>query len=194
MKVFLNSLVVVGAIVAIGSPAQAAQITFSLVGSSASATTFNYSDPSGLMMEVTAPGSLVNQDSLGLGVGTSGKLDLSNDEKLQFRFSQTVGLIRAVFTNVDDTDRYALMIGKSLTSTSLVNAGSSGFSTIGEHTALFDKIKAVTFQFSAFDTSDDYRLKSITVDDGKPTAVPTPAMLPGLVGLGLGLLRRRIAA
>jgi hypothetical protein len=203
MKVFWNSLAVVGAIVAIGSPAQAAQITFSLVGSNASAKTFNYSDPSGLTLAVTALGQTINQNASGLGVTGNGKTDINNGEKLLFQFTKSVELVNAVFSNIDSNDQYTLWTGNDLDSlTQQIQVGT--FSGTGERTARFSDVSipdktAKIFQFSTVDPTefaptDDYRLKSITVDDGKPTAVPTPAMLPGLVGLALGLLRRRIAA
>ena len=31
----------------------------------------------------------------------------------------------------------------------------------------------------------------VLVANGSPTAIPTPALLPGLIGLGLGALRKR---
>jgi hypothetical protein len=197
MKVFWNSLAVVGAIVAIGSPAQAAQVTFSLVGSKDPATMFNYSDPSGLTLLVTALGQMINQNAAGLGIDGNGNLSINKGEKIRFQFNQTVKLIDAVFSDVDKDDNYIISTGES--AGSLVQQGPAGtLSTTGESVAKFsvvdpkDKTTKI-FQFSTYDSTDDYRLKSITVDDGKPTAVPTPAMLPGLVGLGLGLLRRRIA-
>jgi hypothetical protein len=198
MKVFWNSLVVAGAIVAIGSPAQAAQVTFSLVGSKDPATMFNYSDPSGLTLLVTALGQMINQNAAGLGIDGNGNLSINKGEKIRFQFNQTVKLIDAVFSDVDKDDNYIISTGES--AGSLVQQGPAGtLSTTGESVAKFsvvdpkDKTTKI-FQFSTYDSTDDYRLKSITVDDGKPTPVPTPAMLPGLVGLGLGVLRRRIAA
>jgi hypothetical protein len=203
MKVFWNSLVVVGAIVAIGSPAQAAQITFSLVGPKTSAKIFNYSDSSGLNLAVTAFGQTINQDVAGLGVTGNGKADINDGEKLLFQFTKSVELVNAVFSNIDSNDQYTLWTGNTLDS--LIKQIKVGtFSGNGELIARFGDVSipdktAKIFQFSTVDPTefaptDDYRLKSITVDDGKPTAVPTPAMLPGLVGLGLGVLRRRIAA
>lgn len=32
---------------------------------------------------------------------------------------------------------------------------------------------------------------SVVITKAPPTAVPTPALLPGLIGLGLGVLRKR---
>jgi hypothetical protein len=199
MKVFWNSLVVAGAIAAIGSPAQAAQITFSLVGSKAPATTFNYSDPSGLTLSVTALGQTINQNASGLGVSGNNSSDVDSNETIQFQFNQVVKLVNTVFSNIDADDQYTLWTGNTPASVvQQIIAGS--FAGVGERTTTFPILvssnsrTAQVFQFSTFDSTDDYRLKSITVDDGKPTAVPTPAMLPGLVGLGLGVLRRRIAA
>jgi hypothetical protein len=197
MKVLLNSLVVVGAIVAIGSPAQSAQITFSLVGSNASAKTFNYSDPSGLTLAVTALGQTINQNASGLGVSGNNTSDIDSNEKIQFQFDKKITLLSAIFSAVDSDDRYTLSSG-TISSALFPDITGSLLSlkNVGDLEVLFDLelVRGKVLQFSAYGTKSDYRLKSITVDDGKPTAVPTPAMLPGLVGLGLGVLRRRIAA
>lgn len=43
----------------------------------------------------------------------------------------------------------------------------------------------------AFIPATAFTAESTTVTYGAPTAVPTPALLPGLVGLGLGVMRKK---
>jgi len=54
----------------------------------------------------------------------------------------------------------------------------------------FDSLKDPAF-FNA-QTKSSIALKQ-GVTGGNPTAVPTPALLPGLIGFGLGILRKRRA-
>jgi hypothetical protein len=191
MKVFLNSLVVAGAIVAIGSPAQAALITFDLVGPNLIAPTLSYSDPSGLSaissgFSDSGKTSFVSRNTSGLGVTTSASAGLINGDKtLQLEFNQVIKVISATFGSVNTNDDFLMTVGINYVAAAI--PGSAPF--------IFSPLLSPgnVVQFSKFNTGDSYRLKTITVDYS-PTAVPTPAMLPGLVGLGLGVLRRRIAA
>jgi hypothetical protein len=117
MKVFWNSLVVVGAIVAIGSPAQAAQITFDLAGSSLVTPSLSYSDPSGLSAISTGFSdsrkiSFVSRTTSGLGVSTTASADLINGDKtLELKFNQIIKVVSATFGSVDAGDDFLMTVG-----------------------------------------------------------------------------------
>lgn len=51
----------------------------------------------------------------------------------------------------------------------------------------------IWFRWLDFDRTEGGSQDNLAIDDFSVTAVPTPALLPGLIGLGLGVLRKRKA-
>jgi hypothetical protein len=191
MKFFLSSLVILAPIVAITAPAQAAQITFNFVGPSLISPSLSYSDPSGL--SVTSSGfsdsgktSFVSRNTSGLGVTTNAAAAglINGDKVLQLDFNHIIQVINATFGSVNTGDDFLMTVGHHYVADAVPSSAPFVFSPLLSPGNIV--------QFSKFNTGDSYRLKSITVDY-TPTSVPTPALLPGLVGMALGVLRRRSA-
>jgi hypothetical protein len=144
---------------------------------------------------------------LGMGVGNQAGLLLGSDvvnvgETLQFEFSQLVRIVSATFTRLDlvpDGDEFTLAIDNisrvsgangSLVPGLLLDNGTKLVTFAGLGGLTPDQRSGFFFDFGVQDANDDYKLSQIVVEFGTDV-VPTPALLPGLVGLGLGVIRRR---
>jgi hypothetical protein len=157
--------------------------------------------------------SLLGADGLGMGVGSQTGLLLGSDvvnvgETLQFEFGQLVRIVSATFTRLDivpNGDDFTLAID-SISRVSGANGdlgvnpfdNGNQFLDNGTRLVTFAGLGGLTpaqlsgffFDFGVQDNNDDYKLSQIVVEFGTDV-VPTPALLPGLVGLGLGVIRRR---
>jgi hypothetical protein len=162
--------------------------------------------------------ALVVQNNQGLGVYSgiipvptnpllvdSAQIDANgSDETLKLTFDQTIRIVSATFSRVGfggnssalGNDFYTLSsnIGGSLVTNKLIPGGNIlDLGTGSENFTAFLSSAQRTgsvFNFSVPSgggiLSSDYQLLNLTVE-----AVPTPALLPGLLGLGVSLARKR---
>ena len=157
----------------------------------------------------TAPGGAnVFQGARGLGVVSLGsgpglgnrdsqQIDgLNFLEKLRLTFSPGVRLLSATFGQVGSNDTFNLAVQGVSKIASLqipgglaTDAGGTPATNVN-FVALLSKADrtGTFFDFGTNSAQDDYFLSTVTV-----TPVPTPALLPGLIALGAGVLRKRKA-
>jgi hypothetical protein len=165
---------------------------------------------------LTATGSagtpaLVVQNNQGLGVYSSVLDDPQieangSNETLKLTFNQTIKIISATFSRVGSNvnipfiglvgnDSYSLSNGLLAIVTNKDIPGGNATDTdtgIETFTAFLSSAQGTgsVFNFSAPSGGgifgSDYQLLNLTVE-----AVPTPALLPGLLGLGVSLARKR---
>jgi len=162
----------------------------------------------------TAPGGAnVFQGARGLGVVSLGsgpglgnrdsqQIDgLNFLEKLRLTFSPGVRLLSATFGQVGSNDTFNLAVqGVSKIASLQIPGGlpsDNGGTLTGPNPATNVNFVALLskadrtgtfFDFGTNSARDDYFLSTVTV-----TPVPTPALLPGLIALGAGMLRKRKA-
>jgi len=152
----------------------------------------------------TAPGGAnVFQGTNGLGVVSLGvpndsqQIDGMNFlEKLRLTFNPGVRLLSATFGRVGTNDTFNLAVQGVSKIASLqipgglaTDAGGTPATNVN-FVALLSKADrtGTFFDFGTNSAQDDYFLSTVTV-----TPVPTPALLPGLIALGAGILRKRKA-
>lgn len=215
MKTNVKTFLATGtAAIAIGLSAGSAQaITFSfpsggLVGNAPGVSSINFSQ-GGIGLTATAvdennASRNVIQNNQGLGVYTSGadsvQVDANGlDETLRLTFDQTVKIISATFSRVGSAapivggnDFYTLFsdAGAIATSQDIPGGNVLDTDTGTVNFAAFLNTTGTVFSFtvpggSGLNTSD-YQLNSVDVE-----AIPTPALLPGLLGFGFSLVRKR---
>lgn len=105
-------------------------------------------------------------------------LNLFGFETLNLLFSEQVNLLAATFTNVQTNDQFRLLVDDN----QFIDAdipGSGVFNFLTSPTGTL-------FGFSATGLNDDYFLKSVEF-----TPVPTPALLPAALGMGVAALRKK---
>lgn len=205
-------LTISGAAVAIGLSAGAAEAASMFDLTTGGPNSFNV-DGIGLTVEAFAgdgSSAIVTQTGAGLGVITgvvdSGQLDniigffpaSAGPESLRFTFDQPIRLLSAVFGEVREgliqSDNYTLLDGSGASLLSGQDVPGGNFldtgSGVEDFTALLtlEQLTGSVFTFTVPSgiAVDGYRLSSIEAE-----AVPTPALLPGLLGLGLSLVRKR---
>jgi hypothetical protein len=162
----------------------------------------------------------VIQNNQGLGVYIPGVTPLPDsvqidanglDETLRLSFNQTVRIVSAVFSRVGidipgtrlrppvaTNDYYnlssdtagALATNRDIPGGDLADAdtGLEDFTAFLSSTQRTGSIFNFSVPGGGGLASSDYQLRSIEVE---AVPVPTPALLPGLIGLGLGLVRKR---
>jgi len=152
----------------------------------------------------TAPGgAAMFQGTNGLGVVSLGvpndsqQIDGMNFlEKLRLTFNPGVRLLSATFGRVGTNDTFNLAVQGVSKIASLqipgglaTDAGGTPATNVN-FVALLSKADrtGTFFDFGTNSAQDDYFLSTVTV-----TPVPTPALLPGLIALGAGMLRKRKA-
>jgi len=152
----------------------------------------------------TAPGgAAMFQGTNGLGVVSLGvpndsqQIDGMNFlEKLRLTFNPGVRLLSATFGRVGTNDTFNLAVQGVSKIASLqipgglaTDAGGTPATNVN-FVALLSKADrtGTFFDFGTNSAQDDYFLSTVTV-----TPVPTPALLPGLIALGAGILRKRKA-
>lgn len=119
---------------------------------------------------------------------------LFRTETLKLAFNQTVRLLSATFGRVGSSvlpggpinDDFNLTINGVAAFSGDVPGGN--LLDTGTGTATFTSFLGSNFDFSVLNAGDDYFIQSLTVE-----AIPTPALLPGLVGFGIAALRKRKA-
>lgn len=142
--------------------------------------------------------------SLGSGPGLGNKDSQQIDglnflEKLRLTFNPGVRLLSATFGQVGTNDMFSLAVqGISKLANQAIpggNAGDSGGTLTGSNAATNVNFVALLakadrtgtfFDFGTNDKKDDYFLSTVTV-----AQVPTPALLPGLIAMGVGMMRKR---
>lgn len=191
-----------GAAVAISFSAGAAQAASMFDLTSGGPTSFT---ADGINLTVAAfdedgDPATVAQNGFGIGV-FSGGIDLgqldngifgggNDSESLKFTFDQPIRLISALFTLVNFNDDYSLLDGSGTLLVDDRDIPGSGLGSGLEDFTAFLSLEQRTGSMFTFTVPsgnrDSYRLSSLEVE-----AVPTPAILPGLLGLGLSLARKR---
>jgi hypothetical protein len=149
----------------------------------------------GPLLTVSALGGLnVGQNGSGTGVGTLPSADVELGETLRLQFSQIVRLVSVTFNQLDNASGGDAASLKIDLNNIPLNAALfvPPISTIDLATLIpnLDTRSGFFFDFSALDSNDDYKISQLVIEYGTDV-VPTPALLPGLVGLGLGIIRRR---
>jgi hypothetical protein len=190
------STIIAGSVIA-ASPAKA--LTFNFSGSPRSVAPSRTFTEGGITATATGtsttpffPSRNVFQSRKGLGV-TYTKSNLENnqidglgfDETLNLAFSQKVNLNSATFSRVGRNDDFKLLVDGD----KFIAADIPGGNIFDFGVGTFNFSPSPTgnlFGFTVAHRNDDYLLKSVDV-----TAVPTPALLPGLIGMGMTALRKK---
>lgn len=181
---FTNSPAIAQSSITFG-PISGISVTATGASNAAPADVFSGSDGLG----VVAPGTI-----LGISLPDRPQVDgLVNTETLKLAFNQTVRLLSATFARVTaggslTNDDFKLTVNGVPAFSGDIPGGSNFFTDNGTGTATFGSLIGSNFDFSVLNFSDDYFVKSLTVE-----AVPTPALLPGVIGFGLAALRKRKA-
>lgn len=159
----------------------------------------------GVTTNVSATGGTLLQTLDGLAVNAPGFTDapfqVDGSESISFDFGNQ--LIKAVsatfrrvgtdvvipfFGNVGGNDDFDIAVdGNSIFGSADIPGGNffdTGVGTFTFDAATFPAGKVLTFTAPGFD--DDYTLSSLSVE-----TIPTPALLPGLLGMGAAALRKR---
>jgi hypothetical protein len=221
VKTFLATSTAAIAIGLSAGSAQAVTFSFNLtpnnfttaVGNFPGVSSINFSQ-GGIGLTATAvdenntPRNVI-QNNQGLGVYIPGLTPIPDDiqidangldETLKLTFDQTVKIISATFSRVGSpvagigNDFYTLFsnAGPIATNQDIPGGNLTDTATGTVNFAAFLNTTGNVFSFTVpggggLNTSD-YQLRSIDVD---AVPVPTPALLPGLIGMGLGLVRKR---
>jgi hypothetical protein len=215
-KIVYSLSIAAVALAASSASAVAVPITFMLNGGTGDqAPTFTFTKP-GLTLTVKSntanesgtmvtPEGKVGKWSEGLGIVDGQRGDQhfvdgnGRNDVLSFAFSQNVRLLSVGFSYVDSNDDFAFFFDKGkdgVLQNDLVwktkDIPGSGFYGTFSFAYLTNNIGKL-FGIGAYDSNDDFKVASITVDFVKPSTVPLPAALPLFVaGLaGLGWMRRR---
>lgn len=112
------------------------------------------------------------------------------DERIIFEFSEIVTLLQGTFLNsvgpniFNDGDEVALSTD-AFPAFNPIQASSIP----GSNIVSFGGIASNNFVFGPTDIDDDFIISSLQVEVAE--AVPTPALLPGLIGMGAAVLRKR---
>jgi len=130
----------------------------------------------------------VSQNAAGLGVFGGGGDDpevdgFGPDETLQVLFSKEVTLTGISLANVGFFDELALFVDGAFFDDAFIPGPNIGDTGTGAFTL---SATGTTFGFTVTDFNDDFLLSGLQVE-----VVPTPALLPGLLGLGAAALRKR---
>jgi hypothetical protein len=178
------------------APAQALTLDFSAGTSSVSPLLeFN---AGGINVKATATPSVfgvsrkVFQGSNGLGATfTNSSLEnnqvdgLGLDETLNLLFSEQINLLAATFARVGTNDEFKLLVNGNQFISADIPGGNGSDTAIGKFSFSPSPVGTL-FGFTVTDNNDDYFLKSVEF-----TPIPTPALLPGLIGMGLAAIRKR---
>jgi len=185
--------------------------------SNVTAPSLNFSRTIGLeTIGVTASGSgqgaaNIFQGFNGLGVLSQGDNSTQIDafpqisgpgidplEKIKLVFSPGVRLLAATFGKVGGDDDFSLFVhGNQLFTGKVPGApggnndsgiGIANFAVAGTYFIPQNSRTGTTFEFGTLNSTDDYFLRGVSVK-----TVPAPALLPGLIGLGVAALRKRKA-
>ena len=103
----------------------------------------------------------------------------ANDERFRLDFSKQVKFTEIVFGNNNGSDDYTLRIDGSTFGSPNTDIPLSGVLSL-------NTIFGTRFDIEARQSNDNFRITSISGE-----VIPTPALLPGLLGLGTAALRRR---
>ncbi|BAY36688.1 hypothetical protein NIES2111_10190 [Nostoc sp. NIES-2111] len=175
--------------------AKASAVTINLNGNFGTANSFSYTQ-SGVSVTATGVGSdpaqtLLFRNSNGLGVITgddgndNNQVDgLDINETLKLTFNPQVKLVRAIFSNVDNTpdgDEYSISVDNSLLQTGLIIG--TGVVSVAINNSPFGTL----YSFTVTDGDDDYFLKAVEVEP-----VPEPITMAGIaLGSGFGVILRK---
>lgn len=205
LSVLAATATVAAALVTV-APAEAATIrSYDFQGTNPITSFTLGSDP--FLTSVTAnPSGTVVQGSNGLGIRQPSIFGIDLDsaqidgfgvnETLNLTFNQTVRIISATFRGVGNdlgtglfNDDLRLLVDGTQAFTGDIVPGNGNplvDSLTGTINFPFTIAQGQTLGFSVINASDDYFLSGLEVE-----VIPTPALLPGLIGMGLAALRKR---
>ncbi|MGI0494882.1 PTPA-CTERM sorting domain-containing protein [Alkalinema pantanalense CENA528] len=184
------------------SPVEAATFTYDFSGGPLLPSVYNFSGSAPLTSVTANSGSVVWRPN-GLGIWQGGLDSLQVDglginEVLNFTFNQTVKIISATFSRVgvnvpfidpNGKDDFRLLVD----GTEVLAADIPGGNLLDLGTGTYSFSPSIaqgsTFGLGVINRGDDYLLTNLTVE-----TIPTPAMLPGLIGMGVVVLRKRKGA
>jgi hypothetical protein len=183
--------------------AQAATLNYNLTGSNSTGSSFLLTSPGAPNLTVSAftgcsnvatyagcSIGTVGRNADGMGVGNNANAQIGDDEILRLFFNQMVRVVSVTFSDMNaGSDRFNLAID-TITKVANGNPDNTDPVTVILANSPFNLTGAQRSGFYFDFSNAAYKLQSITVDYGTDV-VPTPALLPGLVGLGLGVIRRR---
>ncbi len=120
---------------------------------------------------------------LGDGIDNiSGSAGIDNDEVLELTFSKLVRFTSINFVGITPgSDDFALRIDGTIFGADPTPISSNAFNFVSPGTDF-----GALFRIETRDNNDRFRINSISGE-----VIPTPALLPGLLGLGVAAWRRR---
>ena len=202
LKVFglstLAAAVSITASTVAAAPAQALALSFDFAGPPNSvAPSFQFTNGSLSVIATPQAGNVV-RNSLGLGVRNANTDNTDQidgfttipapqfTDRLTLTFNQSVKILSATFRSVGLTDDFRLFLDGS----SVLDADIPGGNLFDSDTGTFSFSPSIAYSsvlgFGVTGSNDDYYLSGITVQP-----IPTPALLPGLVGMGIAALSKR---
>lgn len=184
------------------SPVEAATFTYDFSGGPLIPSIYNFSGSAPLTSVTANSGSVVWRPN-GLGIWQGGldslQVDgLDTNEILNLTFNQTVRIISATFSRVginvpildrNGNDDFRLLVDEVEVLAADIPGGNLFDLDTGTYTFSPLIAQGSTLGFGVINRGDDYLLTNLTVE-----TIPTPAMLPGLIGMGVVALRKRKGA
>lgn len=181
----------------LAAPARALSFDLSRSSGRTAVPSILFPGENGLSLTVTADPTnrnvFQNKKGLGVTIDVKGDSDINEvdgngvAETLILTFSERVKLSSAVFSRVQRNDQFQLFVDDNL----VLNGTQNNFDISGRgHGRRVDFSSMIVgrkFGFFAQQANDDFLLSSVDV-----TSVPVPgAVLPGLVGLGTAVVRKK---
>jgi hypothetical protein len=204
---FLFACGLLGVTILSSNPAQAATLsTYNLTGTNDNAASFTVTGtpiaPGAPTLTVSALDNCTNvltyagctvgsvgRNSSGMGVDAVATAVVGEGEILRLFFDQMVRVVNVTFSGITSPDRFNLAIDTIVKVTDGDPANTNPVTVIlADNPFNLTEVQRSGFYFDF--SKGTYKLQSIDIQYGTDV-VPTPALLPGLVGLGLGVIRRR---
>jgi hypothetical protein len=204
---FLFACGLLGATILSSNPVQAATLsTYNLTGTNSTAASFMVAGTPGalgaptltvsafdnctnVLIDESCTDSAVGRNVSGMGVDAVSNAVVGDGEILRLFFDQMVRVVNVTFAGITSPDRFNLAIDTIVRVTDGDPANTNPVTvTLANNPFSLTEVQRSGFYFDF--SKGTYKLQSIDIEYGADV-VPTPALLPGLVGLGVGALRRR---
>lgn len=174
--------------------AQAASITYNFQAFPPSQAPPSFT-VDGVTVDVSANVGAVSQSSNGLGITTGINDDRAEidevgpDEALEFDFGDVlIESLVVTFGRVGLNDQYQLFADGISVGSGDIPGGNINDNDQGSLAFSLSAPSSV-FSFETLNANDDYSIVGFTVETFE--TIPTPALLPGLLGMGAAALRKR---